>query len=449
MPFAAIPPPLPAPPVVERQAPALQPYLGTIGWTPPVTGTGGPLVAVLDTGIDGTHPALREAVAIRTSRSFTADSNPFDDSEGHGTHVAGIIAARSTDSGVVGVSGSRLLVVKVADTTGQAGTSALVRGIRYAKARGARIINISFGGGGYSPPEQEAIDAAVSRGVLVIAAAGNSGRARREFPGAYRHVLAVAAVDDAGRPIPTSTSGQQIALAAPGADILSTTPGGYGRLSGTSMAAAVVTGVAARVWAARPSLTAAQVATILETSATDLGDPGRDPGTGAGLVNLARALAAPTPVRDSAEPNDDPRQAARTRPALGGTGTGAGVVRGQVGPWRDPRDDYRVTIGAGERITVTLTGPQNADLDLRLWRPGTPGYRSNARFARTWLAAASIGAASSERLRFTATTPGVHTVEVVAARGSGPYTLRVLREPVTQGSTTGFPLGLGPSDSPR
>ncbi len=140
--------------MTERQAPALQPYLATIGWTPPVAGTSGPLVAVLDTGIDGTHPALREAVAIRTSRSFTTDTNPFDDSEGHGTHVAGIIAARPTDSGVVGVSGSRLLVVKVADTTGQAGTSALVRGIRYAKAAGRASSTSPSVAAGTRPPSR-------------------------------------------------------------------------------------------------------------------------------------------------------------------------------------------------------------------------------------------------------------------------------------------------------
>jgi hypothetical protein len=431
---------------VQRQSPA-QPHLGLVSWTPPPAGAGGPLVAVLDTGIDGTHPALREAVAIRTSRSFTADGNPFDDTEGHGTHVAGIIGARDAGSGVVGVSSSRLLIVKVADTTGRAGTSSLVRGIRYATARGARIINISFGGGGYSPLEQEAIDAAAAKGVLVVAAAGNSGRATREFPGAYRHVLAVAAVDANGRPLTSSSSGQQIALAAPGQDILSTAPGGYGRLSGTSMAAAVVSGVAARVWAARPTLTASQVARILEASAADLGDPGRDPGTGAGMVDLARALAAPTPVRDTAEPNDDPRQAARTRPVLAGTGPGAGMVRGHVGPWRDPRDHYRLTVGAGERVTVSLAGPPGADLDLRLWRPGTPGYRANARFARTWLAAASIRPASSERLRFTATSGGVHSVEVLAARGSGTYTLRVIREAVSQTATAGFPLSRRTSSS--
>ncbi|MCC6832623.1 MAG: S8 family serine peptidase [Thermoleophilia bacterium] len=446
MPLTATPPPLPPSPAVQRQS-SLQPHLGLISWTAPGAVNEGPLVAVLDTGIDGTHPALREAVAIRTSRSFTSDGNPFDDTEGHGTHVAGIIGARDAGSGVVGVSASRMLIVKVADTTGRASTSTLVRGIRYATARGARIINISFGGGGYSPLEQEAIDAAAAKGVLVIAAAGNSGRARREFPGAYRHVLAVAAVDATGRPITTSTSGQQVALSAPGADVLSTAPGGYGRLSGTSMAAAVVSGVAARVWAARPSLTATQVARILEDSATDLGDPGRDPGTGAGMVDLARALTAPTPVRDSAEPNDDPRQAARTRPVLAGTGPGAGLARGHVGPWRDPRDDYRVTIGAGERVTVTLTGPPGTDLDLRMWRPGTPGYRPNARFARTWLAAASIGPGATERLRFTATTGGVHTVEVLAARGSGTYTLRVVRERVSPASTTGFPLSRTASSS--
>ncbi|HWH15612.1 MAG TPA: S8 family serine peptidase, partial [Miltoncostaeaceae bacterium] len=405
-----------------------QTHLAQIGWTPASTGRP-PVVAVLDTGVDASAPDLRGAV-LPTSRSFAPGSpDPRADLEGHGTHVAGLIAARSGNGiGVAGMAPVPVLAVKVADSTGEAGTSAVVRGIRYALARRARIINISFGGGSFSAVEQEAIDEAARRGALVVVAAGNGGRRAREFPGAYRQVLTVAAVDGRGRPLVSSTSGPQVALAAPGEAVLSTLPGGrYGQLTGTSMAAALVSGAAARVWQERPSLQASQVARILTGSARDVHTPGRDDATGAGLLDLRAALRAPAPPRDTAEPNDEPRQARRTRPLLA-AGARTGVVRGVAGDWRDPRDGYRVVLRAGEGVDARLRGPAAADLDLRLWRPGTPAPRRSRAFTRAWLAASSFGPASTERLTFTAPRGGVYVLEVEGLGGpAAPYRLTVAR----------------------
>jgi subtilisin family serine protease len=441
---APIPPPPPA--IVVVPAPKRtsgdplrvdQPHLTSVGWTPPTASPGAvPLVAVLDTGVAGDTPDLQRVLDTRFARSFAPGSrDPLIDAEGHGTHVAGIIAASSDNGvGISGVSAARILSVKIADSTGQVTTSALVRGIRYAVARKARVINISIEGGGFSRLEQDAIDDAVGRGALVVVAAGNSGARgnRPEFPGAYQHVLAVSATNDAGVPLASSTQGPQVALAAPGENILSTLPGGaYGRLSGSSMAAAVVSGVAARVWAARPDLDRSQIEALLVASAHDVGAPGIDIATGAGVVDLPAALTAPAPTVDPAEPNNDPRRAARQPPLAGGVGPVATSAVGRVVVGRDPRDDYRVRLAEGDHLTLTLTAPPGttADLDLKLWRPRTPGFRTGSAFARLWLAAASLGRTSNETLEIVAQFPGVYTVEVGAARGGTDYRLRARREP--------------------
>src|SRR5262249_54448950 len=164
-----------------------QPFLGLIHWTPPPSGGRRPLVAVLDTGVDATVPDLGGRVVTGGARSFVPGSSPLEDQSGHGTHVAGIIAA-AAENGLGGAGGAdaRLLVVKIADREGRATTASLVRGIHYALSRKARVINLSLSGVGSSPLEQQAVDDAARAGALVVAAAGNSGRSGgpREYPGA-------------------------------------------------------------------------------------------------------------------------------------------------------------------------------------------------------------------------------------------------------------------------
>ncbi len=440
---AAPPPPLAAAaserPALHATAPdplaAGQAHLGQIGWTPPPRGGARPLVAVLDTGVDPSSPDLAGVVLTGAGRSFVAASpDPTSDPEGHGTHVAGIIAA-STGNGVggSGVAAARILPVTVADASGRTTASALVRGLAYASGRGARVINISFGGRGFSKVEQDAIDAAALRGALIVVAAGNTGGgATPDYPGAYRQVLAVGALGASGRPLNVSARGPQVALAAPGEAILSTAPGGSPALvprTGTSMAAAVVSGAAARIIAARPGLTAQQVREILETSARDVPPTGPDPGTGAGALDLAAALAAPDPPRGDPEPNDDPVLAAGTRPLLPGDGPARRTVRGRTGSWSDPRDGFAVQLAAGQRLSASLRGPAAADLDLVLWRPGARGGRRGRAYARTWLAAASLGPSSSESISFTASAAGLYTLEVQGVRTAGRYALTAERGP--------------------
>ena len=408
---------------------ARQPYLQQIHWTP-ARGARRPLVAVLDTGVDGSVPELRGQIAPG-ARSFV-DDTPLLDRSGHGTHVAGLIAAATRNGiGIAGVANARILVVKVADAQGRATTSTLVRGIRYAVSRHAKIINVSFGGSGFSRLEQDAILDARRAGALVIAAAGNSGRAGSpiEYPGAYRHVLAVGAVRPDGAPIIDSTRGPQVAIAAPGKRILSTARRGrFERRTGTSMATAIVSGAAARLLAQRPGLDASQLRALLISTAQDVGPTGRDDATGWGVLNLAAALAAPTPGRDGPEPNDDPALARSTPEPLPGSAPGEAALRGTIEEWADPKDDYRVALDQGDTLELTAQAAPGSDVDLLVWRPGAPAFRAGGDYTRQWLAAAALGPGQTETLTYVAARSGVHTVEVKAATGRGRYRLTILRK---------------------
>jgi hypothetical protein len=246
-------------------------------------------------------------------------------------------------------------------------------------------------------------------------------------------VLAVGALDGEGLPLAGSVRGPQVAIAAPGSDVLSTAPGPpgvarYATRTGTSMATAMVSGAAARILARRPGLRADQVWGMLTGSARDVPPAGPDTATGAGALDLAAALVAPPPPSDRPEPDDDPTLASPESPLLR-PGALSARAMGSVRAWSDPRDDFLVDLDAGDRIVADLRGPAAADLDLVLWRPGTPAYRPGAGFAGRWVAAASIGPGSQERLRVTAPESGTWALEVRAASGAGRYTLRARRIP--------------------
>ena len=412
---------------------AEQTYLQSIDWTPPDPGRR-PLVAVLDTGVDRATPDLRGQIVAPLARSFI-DGEPLVDRAGHGTHVTGTIAAVAGNGiGIAGVANARILVVKIADARGRATTSSLVRGIRYAVSRKARIINVSFGGSGYSAVEQNAILDARKAGALVVVAAGNSGRAgnRREYPGAYRHVLTVGAVRPDGAAILDSTRGPQVALAAPGKNILSTAPKRrYQRRTGTSMATAITSGAAARLLAQRPELDASQLRSLLLDSARDAGAAGPDEATGWGVLDLAAALAMPTPPPDGPEPNDDAVRAQPEPAGLAGTGAAEAIVEGAVERWGDPKDDYRVRAQAGDVLELAVDAQEGAalDPDLVLWLPGTPAFSAGPAYARRWLAATSLRPGPSETIRFVVTETGTQTVEVQASEGRGRYRLTIRRIP--------------------
>jgi thermitase len=214
------------------------------GWQ---TSSGGPevLVAVLDTGIDEQHEDLAGKVADEVN--FT-DTQTASDHFGHGTHVAGIIAATANNGiGIAGIAPNcRLLNVKVADDKGMVWASAAAEGIIWAVDRGAKIINMSLAIPTITPALEEAVDYAWSKGVVIIAAAGNTGTSVPTYPASCSNVIAVAATDINGSLWERSNHGDWVNAYAPGVEIYSTLPGNsYGYNSGTSMATAYVTAVTA------------------------------------------------------------------------------------------------------------------------------------------------------------------------------------------------------------
>jgi subtilisin len=259
-------------------------------------------VAVIDTGIDLTHSDLQ----VYGGANIINSNSTANDDNGHGTHVAGIIAAQDNDIGVVGVAPeAQLYAVKVLDSSGSGTWSSVISGIQWAIDNHMDIINMSLGSSSGSTTLKQACDKAYNAGILVVAAAGNSGTTSTTannviYPAAYDSVVAVAAVDSTSTRASFSSTGSQVEVAAPGVDVYSTYKGNaYKTLSGTSMASPHVAGVAALVIAS--GITDAnnngrindEVRTRLQQTATDLGTTGRDVIYGYGLVDASKAALPP------------------------------------------------------------------------------------------------------------------------------------------------------------
>jgi len=260
-----------------------------------ITRGAGITVAVIDSG-SGPHPDLDANLdAGRTIFGFIDSVGVLDiDNAGHGSHVAGIIAAVANNA--IGGSGvapqSRILPIRVLDAQGSGDSKDVSKAVRFAVDSGTKVINLSLGGATESTSLTAAIQYAVDRNVLVVAAAGNGAAdSPPKWPAASDLALAVTAVDRNNSVTSFDQRGDYIDLAAPGASILSTASNDYKIQSGTSMAAAFVTGAAALLFAAQPSITAAQVRDVLQRTATDIGAPGRDTTFGYGLINLVAAFA--------------------------------------------------------------------------------------------------------------------------------------------------------------
>jgi hypothetical protein len=257
------------------------------------------LVAVIDSGVDVTHPELAGVIAD----SFDALNNG-EPSHAHGTAIAGAIAAHARLQGVA--PAAHILAIRafgVAANTAEGTTFNVLRGLDWAVAHGARIINMSFTGPN-DPALHRALAAARQKGAILIAAAGNAGpKSPPLYPAADPNVIAVTATDAEDRLFPASNRGLYIAVAAPGVDILLPAPGGsYQITSGTSFAAAHVSGVAALILERRPDLAPDAVRKILIASCKDLGPKGRDDQFGAGLADAYKAVVSlgPTALETSA-----------------------------------------------------------------------------------------------------------------------------------------------------
>lgn len=209
------------------------------------TGKPQTLVAVLDTGIDQNHEDLKDKVIAEAN--FTGGLTA-DDIHGHGTHVAGVIAANADNSvGIAGLaSSSRLMNVKVADDNGRCEASSVAEGIIWAANNGASVVNLSIEISEPATELEDAVNYAWNQGALIVAAAGNSGSQSPVYPGYYENCIAVAATEQDGTLAPLSNYGSWVDVAAPGFNIYSTLPGdAYGYKTGTSSATAYISGLAA------------------------------------------------------------------------------------------------------------------------------------------------------------------------------------------------------------
>jgi serine protease len=283
------------------------------------TGTG-ITVAVLDTGVDATQPDLAGQVLSgfdAIAGGGTADSDP----SGHGTHVAGVIAADTGNN--VGISAiapnAKILPVRVLGANGEGYMSAAASGIVYAADNGAKVINMSFD----SPVQVDAVSTAIAyargKGVVVVAAAGNDRKAGSpiSYPAATDGVIAVGATDQAEHVATFSTAGSYIDLTAPGTDILSTWPGGrFTTMSGTSMAAPHVAAIAALLLGKDPTLTPDLVERVMESSALDRGPSGRDDDYGYGRVDAGAALTLLHDIPNGTGTPAPPTKKAKTRPTI-------------------------------------------------------------------------------------------------------------------------------------
>lgn len=259
--------------------------------------TGNRKVCIVDTGYDINHEDL-------ISSGVTGDDNDglgndtgnwYNDGHGHGTHVAGTIAAIGNNGkGVVGVNPSGNLglhIVKVFNDSGSwAYGSNLVAAVNQCVNAGSNVISMSLGGSGSSTTERNAFISALNNNVLSIAAAGNGGNSSFSYPASYDEVVSVAAVDSNGNKASFSQYNSQVEIAAPGVSVNSTLPGNqYASWNGTSMATPHVSGVAALVWSHYTQCSATQIRNALNATAEDRGSAGRDNQYGWGIVKAKAA----------------------------------------------------------------------------------------------------------------------------------------------------------------
>jgi Subtilase family len=432
-------------------------------WPTPPTGLAPVKIAIIDSGVDCSLPDLHDQIAA--TRSFVGGS-ACDDTEGHGTIVAGEIAGELNSAGVVGLAyDSQLIVAKVVAPDGTIPLKAEAAGIRWAVNQGARVVNLSFGAvrdpadpsrDTYSKVEAQAVVYAVAKGATVVAAVGNSDEAYStpwpyaSWPAALPHVIGVAALTRSGN-VPSFSDRDPtfVDLAAPGVDIFSTFPkaltsqqqgcalqgytdcasGDYRNPEGTSFAAPQVSAAAAVLLGIDPTLTSSQVTAILERHADDVDAAsgcaacpfGRDKFSGWGRLDVAAAVdavssGAALPPSDRDEPNDDISQAYSLwgrRPAVTAT----------IDYWNDRVDVYRVKLARGQRLQARARARSNGAIDLILWRPGTKSVLTTG---WTWSVAQSARLGKTQFVSYRARQAGWYYVEVRASRPVGTlYTLQL------------------------
>lgn len=345
------------------------------------------VVAIIDSGIQLDHPDITNQLWRNAGEELNGvdddgngyvddvfgydfvnyDSNPSDD-YGHGTHVAGIVAAtRNNNMGIAGAANVRVMACKVLAADGNGADSGIIAALEYAINNGADVINMSLGGGSYNAAFDEVCSRAYARGILVVAATGNEYASQIGFPSSLSSVVAVGATDVNDQVADFSNVGQGIELVAPGVQILSTYPGSsFEYLDGTSMATPYVAGLAALILSAHPQMDVQTLRGTLASTADDIYDSGYDTWSGYGRVNAYRALtengspvAPPTNNPNPGTPvgNDDQYEPNNH------SGQAVPIGNGQYNLAGFDEDWFAINVTAGGQMSVSLSG-QQGDLDL-------------------------------------------------------------------------------------
>ncbi len=395
-------------------------------WNPP--GSAQVTVAVIDTGIFDSHEDL--AGRVVGGRNFVAaagTTSAWRDDNGHGTHVAGTIGARTNNGiGIAGIAPqASLLAVKVLDKDGTGAEADMAQGIRWAAEQGADVLNVSIESPEYSDLLDEACQYARSKGCIIVAAAGNSGTNRVSFPAVLPGVIAVGATKQQGNArADFSDFGPELDLMAPGtttdgdqgvglwAPVRNVSPGlenqtdRYAQYGGTSMAAPHVAGVAALVRQMNPGAVREQVEYALLHGAKDLGLAGRDGFYGWGMVRADNALHALTPADVDGDIPGLPIAAPSKAGSVGGT---LDVVT-------DQSDVYELYLSAGQRADFELDVPAGADYRLKVYGKGAASLANSTPVAVS-------GAGDPVFTSYATDASGSCYVRVEALAGAGHYTL--------------------------
>jgi thermitase len=294
----------------------------------------GVTIAILDSGVDGTHPDL--AGKLVPGWNFYDSNSNTSDVYGHGTKVAGSAAAASNNSvGVTGVAwNAKIMPVRISDTAGYAFYSTIAEGIYWAADNGAKVVNISYSVQG-STSVQNAANYLRSKGGIVVNSAGNTGAIDNTL--ANSAMISVSATGSTDTKTSWSSFGDYVDIAAPGASIWTTTRGGgYASVSGTSFSSPVTAGVVALMMSANPALKPSELESILKSTAVDLGTAGNDREFGAGRIDAAAAVQRAVELGGTAVLDT-------TAPLVSITSPGSGTVKGIV----------PVNVSASDNVGIT------------------------------------------------------------------------------------------------
>jgi Subtilase family len=379
-------------------------HVGADRW--PAPGPGKPLT-MIDSGVDLSHP---EFAGRPNTTALNAQTFSGSDEELHGTATASVAAAPENGVGIVGIYPRAELRLWDASPDARLTVGDEIAGISAAARRGPGVINLSLGGFDRISVEERALMAAFGAGSLVVASAGNSrdNGSPLSYPASFPHVLTVGATQENDRVTGFSSASPAIDLAAPGQDIAAAIPtvfdaSGYATVDGTSFSAPLVSGAAAAIWTARPTLTNTQLFEVMRRSSRDVGKRGWDSNTGYGILDLPAAAARKAPAPDPQEPNEDvylvrPNGLTRAgHPALTAAAHRTAAISAHLEKREDPEDVYRIYLPAKGHVVVTVR--PSANVSLELWgRSTTTVFERGAAARRDLLASSAHGGPRLERV---------------------------------------------------